>query len=185
MCPKILQATKGMSTCSHVDRERWQRQAAFIQGVGDWGMRLGHACTPLTLCPGPFTHPIDCQLQINYAEDWESRRENGEGRRERGKEAGSWVYLHFGCGFRSASPFGSASASTCRLLLWLSLSSEKCCKMNAKWKPKANGDNNWIHLDSIVCLPLLSSSPSISFVFSAFRLIYHNCNRQLRKQQQR
>lgn len=37
MCPKILQATKGMSTCSHVDRERWQRQAAIIQGGGDWG----------------------------------------------------------------------------------------------------------------------------------------------------
>lgn len=37
MCLKILQATQGMSTCSHVDRERWQREAALIHGGAEIG----------------------------------------------------------------------------------------------------------------------------------------------------
>lgn len=169
MCLKILQATKGMSTCSHVDRERWQREAALIHG----GQRLGEAARPCMdpseAVPRSIYSPN--RLSITNKLCWGLREQKGERRTEKAERGGGrelslftfWLWLSFG--------FTLWLCFCCYLsfvvVVVAVVEHWECCKMNAKSKPKANGDNNWIHLDSIVS-PSSSLPLAITFHFSLF-----------------
>lgn len=173
MCLKILQATKGMSTCSHVDRERWQREAALIHG----GQRLGDAARPCMepseAVPRSIYSPN--RLSITNKLCWGLREQKGERRTEKAERGGGrelslftfWLWLSFGftlwlcfCCYLSFVVVVVAVVEH-----WEMLQNECEIETQSKWRQQLNPLGQH-------CFPLFFSSSRHHLPFFSFFLLF-------------